>query len=132
MFDMLFSMVASRVKEAAKFNIDDISPIKKVKDMRTPVMFLCGAQDTFVKPHHVDRLFDQYYGDKQRMLFEGDHNTPRSSSVLECCTKFIYRLVVEKNSSNGRIFLTRKSHLNTENNNLGSKHNDSRKGKDKD
>ncbi len=42
-----------------------------------PAIFAHGADDTFVLPHHSDRIFAGYAGDKKRIRLPCDHNDER-------------------------------------------------------
>lgn len=70
-------MVASSVYSRAKFDIHDLNPIEGVGESFIPTFFGHGQSDDFVKPHHTEDIYERYAGDKQILLFDGDHNSAR-------------------------------------------------------
>ncbi len=42
-----------------------------------PALFGHAKGDGFILPHHSTQLHQRYSGDKNLVLFDGDHNTPR-------------------------------------------------------
>jgi len=38
---------------------------------------VAANNDDFIKPHHTEALYKEYAGDKNKILVEGDHNSPR-------------------------------------------------------
>ena len=62
-----------------------------VKECFIPAMFAAGKQDTFIQPHHTEELFKAYAGDKNKVLFDGDHNTPRPSFFHDSVAIFFHQ-----------------------------------------
>lgn len=46
------------------------------------ILFLAGNNDQLIDPKHAKALYDKFEGRKQLMIFEGDHNSSRPSSIL--------------------------------------------------
>ncbi|XP_073308059.1 uncharacterized protein [Primulina huaijiensis] len=65
------------IQKKAKFDIMELNAIKVAKSCFVPVLFGHAVDDDFIQPHHSDRIFDAYMGDKNIIKFEGDHNSPR-------------------------------------------------------
>ncbi|GFQ01278.1 hypothetical protein PHJA_002271700 [Phtheirospermum japonicum] len=65
------------IQKKAKFDIMDLNAIKVAKSCFVPVLFGHATDDDFIQPHHSDRIFDAYVGDKNIIKFDGDHNSPR-------------------------------------------------------
>ncbi|KAL3634563.1 hypothetical protein CASFOL_021617 [Castilleja foliolosa] len=65
------------IQKKAKFDITDLNTIKVAKSCFVPVLFGHATDDDFIQPHHSDRIFDAYIGDKNIIKFDGDHNSPR-------------------------------------------------------
>ena len=42
-----------------------------------PALFIAAKDDDFIPPHHTDKLYEAYSGEKQKILIEGDHNSAR-------------------------------------------------------
>lgn len=83
-------LVKSTVSKKAKFNLDDIEPIKYAERCFIPALFCHGKNDTFVKPHHCKELYSVYPGDKNEIYEEGDHNTARSKFFRDSASIFFY------------------------------------------
>jgi len=50
------SMIARSVRKLANFNIREITPIEDVGNIEVPALFVVGADDDFITPHHSERL----------------------------------------------------------------------------
>ena len=57
-----------------------------------PAFFGHAKEDTFVRPHHSERLHSAYAGDKEIMLFDHcDHNSPRPLDFYAASASFLAR-----------------------------------------
>ncbi|KAH9616455.1 hypothetical protein KSS87_006769 [Heliosperma pusillum] len=65
------------ILKKAKFDIMELNTIKVAKKSFVPVLFGHAIEDDFIQPHHSERIFDVYMGDKNIIKFDGDHNSPR-------------------------------------------------------
>jgi len=65
-------LVKSTVKKKAKFELDDIEPIKYAESCFIPCLFVHAKGDDFVKPHHSKKLHEVYPGDKYLVNIEGE------------------------------------------------------------
>ena len=83
-------LVKSTVRKMAKFELDDIEPIKFVEACYIPCLFVHAKGDDFVKPHHSKRLYDVYPGDKNLINIEGDHNSFRPKFFKDSAGIFFY------------------------------------------
>lgn len=81
------------MKKRAGFDINSINPIDYAPRAFIPAFFGHARADTFVKPHHTQRLHAEYSGDKELMLFEDDcdHNSPRPTAFYEAVRSFLSR-----------------------------------------
>ena len=50
----------------------------------------CDREDNFIKPHHSEKLHQEYAGDKQIILVDGDHNSRRPEHVLDTAAIFLH------------------------------------------
>ncbi|KAF4661002.1 hypothetical protein FOZ61_003619 [Perkinsus olseni] len=91
----ILSIVCMMVKQKADFDVHQVSPIDCVGQAYLPCIFLCATSDTFVPPHHSERLYGAYGGDDKVMIqLVGEHNTPRrledmKHAVTYLCTCFL-------------------------------------------
>ncbi|KAI3469496.1 hypothetical protein Pfo_026159 [Paulownia fortunei] len=76
------------IQKKAKFDIMDLNTIKVAKSCFVPVLFGHAIDDDFIQPHHSDRIFDAYVGDKNIIKFEGDHNSPRPQFYFDSISIF--------------------------------------------
>ena len=65
------------------FDIYDIKPYERVDKAFIPALFVAGADDDFIRPHHAQDLHDKYSGDKNIFLCDGDHNALRPQYLLD-------------------------------------------------
>ena len=85
------AMIKKTVQKKAKFKVSQLKPIEHVDRCFIPAVFIHGRADDFIKPHHSEKLHEEYAGDKQLILVDGDHNTGRPSHVLETAATFLHR-----------------------------------------
>lgn len=76
------------IQRKAKFDIMELNTIKVAKSCFVPVLFGHAIEDDFIQPHHSDRIFDAYVGDKNIIKFEGDHNSPRPQFYFDSISIF--------------------------------------------
>ena len=82
LLSIALSAVARSVKSRAHFDLDKLSPIDHVEKCYIPAMFATGKHDHFIPPHHTKALFNKYAGDKELIMFDGDHNDNRPESFF--------------------------------------------------
>lgn len=97
----LYSMaqwyVKKKIKGAAKFSIDDLTPINHVKNTFIPALFVVAKEDSLINPKHGQDLYDAYSGDKNLIWVDGDHNTPRPYHAITSIYIFFFNtLQVDK------------------------------------
>ncbi|KAL3507993.1 hypothetical protein ACH5RR_033375 [Cinchona calisaya] len=76
------------ILKKAKFDIMELNTIKVAKSCFVPVLFGHALEDDFIQPHHSDRIFEAYVGDKNIIKFEGDHNSPRPQFYFDSISIF--------------------------------------------
>jgi pimeloyl-ACP methyl ester carboxylesterase len=82
-------MIQSSVKKQAGFNIKSISPISHADKCFIPALFVAGEHDDFIKKHHSEALHAKYAGDKNLIVVEGDHNSPRPKFLFDSASIFL-------------------------------------------
>ncbi|KAK7233336.1 palmitoyl-(protein) hydrolase [Aureococcus anophagefferens] len=82
-------MVRSSVLKTADFKLEDVSPIKHVDSCFVPALFVAGERDDFIDPAHSRALHGKYAGDKNLVLVEGDHNSPRPRFLYDSAAIFL-------------------------------------------
>lgn len=106
-------MVRKSIKARAGFDIADLEPIDLAPKCTVPAIFiqgfllpvfavcadllttsacqLAGRNDTLVRPHHTQSLYEAYgSATKRRIAIEGGHNTGRGAMCLEEISLFLY------------------------------------------
>eukprot|EP00927_Polykrikos_kofoidii_P072342 TRINITY_DN68479_c0_g1_i1.p1 TRINITY_DN68479_c0_g1~~TRINITY_DN68479_c0_g1_i1.p1 ORF type:complete len:485 (-),score=84.97 TRINITY_DN68479_c0_g1_i1:170-1624(-) len=83
------SMVRRSVRLRAGFDMRDVSPIANCGKCFIPALFAHGERDAFIKPSHSEQLHGAYAGDKNLILFDGDHNSPRPSFFFSSAAIFL-------------------------------------------
>ena len=86
---MAIRMLQGSVKKQAGFNLKQISPISHVDKCFIPALFVAGEHDDFIKKHHSEQLHEKYAGDKNIIIVEGDHNSPRPKFMFDSASIFL-------------------------------------------
>ncbi|KAJ0233605.1 hypothetical protein HA466_0282310 [Hirschfeldia incana] len=81
------------VQKKAKFDITDLNTIKVAKSCFVPVLFGHAIDDDFIHPHHSERIYEAYVGDKNMIKFEGDHNSPRPQFYFDSINIFFHNVL---------------------------------------
>jgi len=68
------------VKFIASFSMDDLTPIKSIKDSNIPILFIHGKQDSLIDYHHTLDMYEEYNGQKQ--LFLAQNNATHAFSYF--------------------------------------------------
>jgi fermentation-respiration switch protein FrsA (DUF1100 family) len=92
------AMIARSVRLLANFNIREITPLEDVSTIDIPALFIVGADDDFIPPHHSERLIESYKSGVTTNLFmvPGGHNDARPKVVFEGIEEFCkQRLSIE-------------------------------------
>jgi fermentation-respiration switch protein FrsA (DUF1100 family) len=87
---LALQMVRSSIKQNAAFDIFDLTPINHVENSFIPALFTAAYNDTFIRPHHAKELHEAYAGDKNFVMVEGDHNSPRSKFFMDSVAIFFF------------------------------------------
>ncbi|KAH0455030.1 hypothetical protein IEQ34_016954 [Dendrobium chrysotoxum] len=81
------------IKRKANFDIMDLDPIQPAKCCFVPALLGHATDDDFIQPHHSDRIYDAYAGDKNIIKFDGDHNSPRPQFYFDSITIFFHNVL---------------------------------------
>ncbi|XP_058114568.1 uncharacterized protein LOC131257752 [Magnolia sinica] len=81
------------IQRKAKFDIMDLNCLQVAPKTFIPALFGHAKEDTFVNPHHSDRIFNSYAGDKNIIKFEGDHNSPRPQFYYDSVSIFFLNVL---------------------------------------
>ncbi|KAK6913861.1 hypothetical protein RJ641_021182 [Dillenia turbinata] len=81
------------IQKKAKFDITDLNTIKVAKSSFVPVLLGHAIDDDFILPHHSDRIYEAYVGDKNIIKFEGDHNSPRPQFYFDSINIFFLNVL---------------------------------------
>lgn len=81
------------IKKKANFDIMDLDAIQPAKCCFIPALLGHATDDDFIQPHHSDRIYDAYAGDKNIIKFDGDHNSPRPQFYFDSITIFFHNVL---------------------------------------
>ena len=85
------AMIGRSVRKHANFDIREISPIDHTPTIDVPALFVVGADDDFIPPHHSEALIESYQRGVRTNLFmvPGGHNDPRPELVFVAAQQFL-------------------------------------------
>mmetsp|Transcript_26868 Transcript_26868/g.44916 ORF Transcript_26868/g.44916 Transcript_26868/m.44916 type:complete len:513 (-) Transcript_26868:358-1896(-) len=86
---LVLSFVRGSVQRAAQFDIRALRPIESADKCFIPAMFVAAENDHFVSQQHSVLLHDKYGGDKNLVIVDGDHNTPRPRFLYDSIGIFL-------------------------------------------
>ncbi|VFQ60178.1 unnamed protein product [Cuscuta campestris] len=92
------------VLKKAKFDITLLNTIKVAKTCFVPVLIGHACDDDFIRPHHSDRVFEAYMGDKNIIKFEGDHNSPRPQFYFDSISIFFNNVLQPPDDELGNTY----------------------------
>mmetsp|Transcript_16267 Transcript_16267/g.19863 ORF Transcript_16267/g.19863 Transcript_16267/m.19863 type:complete len:477 (+) Transcript_16267:68-1498(+) len=81
--------IRGSVKKQAGVDIKDISPISHADKCFIPALFVAGEHDDFINKNHSEKIHDKYSGDKNMIIVEGDHNSPRPKFMFDSVSIFL-------------------------------------------
>ncbi|GAB4843486.1 hypothetical protein Ancab_013447 [Ancistrocladus abbreviatus] len=93
------------IQKKAKFDIMDLNTIKVAKSCFVPALLGHATDDDFIQPHHSERIFDAYAGDKNLIKFEGDHNSPRPQFYFDSISIFFKNVLQPPDDELSETFL---------------------------
>lgn len=82
-------LIRRSVRRRARFDPRDVSPIGNCGKCFIPALFAHGEKDAFIKPKHSEQLHAAYAGDKNIILFDGDHNSERPDFFFDSAVIFL-------------------------------------------
>jgi len=91
-------MIRSSVKKQANFDIKLISPIAHADKCFIPALFVAGEHDDFINKNHSEAIHAKYAGDKNMIVVEGDHNSPRPKFMFDSVSIFLQTCLQIPNS----------------------------------
>mmetsp|Transcript_12602 Transcript_12602/g.21013 ORF Transcript_12602/g.21013 Transcript_12602/m.21013 type:complete len:546 (+) Transcript_12602:196-1833(+) len=91
-------MLQSSIKKQANFNLRLISPIAHADKCFIPALFVAGEHDDFIQKHHSEQIYARYAGDKNLIIVEGDHNSPRPKFMFDSVSIFLQTCLQIPNS----------------------------------
>ncbi|CAN6481909.1 unnamed protein product [Victoria cruziana] len=81
------------VQKKANFDISRLNTVEVAKSCFVPALFGHATEDDFIQPHHSDRIYDTYAGDKNIIKFDGDHNSQRPQFYFDSITIFFHNIL---------------------------------------
>jgi len=76
-------MLRSSARKRAGLDIYKLKPIEHVDACFIPALFVAGADDQFISPHHAADIHGRYGGDKNLVLVAGSHNSRRPEYLMD-------------------------------------------------
>ncbi|THF98457.1 hypothetical protein TEA_006720 [Camellia sinensis var. sinensis] len=81
------------IQKKANFDIMDLNCIQVAPKTFIPALFGHANDDKFIQPHHSDRIFKSYVGDKNIIKFDGDHNSSRPQFYYDSVSIFFHNIL---------------------------------------
>ncbi|XP_059311910.1 uncharacterized protein LOC132063404 isoform X3 [Lycium ferocissimum] len=94
--DLMMELVDTYKIRLPKFTV--------AKSCFVPVLLGHAIDDDFIQPHHSDRVFDAYMGDKNIIKFDGDHNSPRPQFYFDSISIFFNNVLQPPEVEGGAAF----------------------------
>lgn len=91
-------MIRGSVKKQAGVDIKHISPIAHADKCFIPALFVAGEHDDFINKRHSEQIHAKYAGDKNMIVVEGDHNSPRPKFMFDSVSIFLQTCLQIPNS----------------------------------
>ena len=95
----LIWMLKSRIKDEAKFDIDDVNPIEDVKTQETPCLIGHAKNDKLIPFQQSVNILNEYRcNDKELVELPGGHNSKRKEAWIKKAVDFaLTKLGIEHN-----------------------------------
>ncbi|XP_008797057.2 uncharacterized protein LOC103712341 [Phoenix dactylifera] len=104
------------IKKKANFDIMDLDTVQVAKCCFVPVLLGHAIDDDFIHPHHSERIYDAYVGDKNIIKFDGDHNSPRPQFYFDSITIFFHNVLnPPEDASDEQYFRTMHDYFDQDN-----------------
>mmetsp|Transcript_72772 Transcript_72772/g.131073 ORF Transcript_72772/g.131073 Transcript_72772/m.131073 type:complete len:493 (+) Transcript_72772:458-1936(+) len=88
----LLQGVRLMIQKQAGFDICEVSPQAHVGSCFVPALFLHGEEDTFVLPHHSEKLRSGWQGEASHLVMpDTDHNSRRGEKFIARASLFFVR-----------------------------------------
>jgi len=91
-------LIRGSVRRQANFDIKHISPIAHADKCFIPALFVAGEHDDFIDKRHSEAIHARYAGDKNLIIVEGDHNSPRPKFMFDSASIFLQTCLQIPNS----------------------------------
>jgi len=91
MLAVAIAFVRLRIMSLCGFDIDKLSPENHVGASFIPALFIGAHNDDFIAPHHTQKLYEAYTGDKELEMVDGDHDSARSFATNQKALLFFCR-----------------------------------------
>jgi hypothetical protein len=101
-------VVGRTIQSRAGFDIELNRPIQYAPKCRAPIIMAHAIDDTFIRLHHSQLLFEAYGGDIKRLvILDGDHNSARDEEFYEEAAEFLHYWLVWRPSIASKIHVER-------------------------
>lgn len=84
-------MVRSMIQSKAHFDIEGLEAFQHVRESFQPALFVAAHGDDFIYPHHAQKLYEAYQGEKELRMVDGDHNSVRPEAFRREAVLFLCR-----------------------------------------
>ncbi|KAJ1490889.1 Alpha/Beta hydrolase protein [Baffinella frigidus] len=95
--DMMIPMAVSAIRRSiinqAGFDIRDVNPLQRARNLLLPALFAHADHDEMVAPYHSVRLHEVYGGNSTLLRFPGNHNSSRPKFLTDSVLHFFRSLL---------------------------------------
>jgi len=91
------------IRRRAGFDINELDALSAAAEAWIPALFLHGLDDTMIAKHHSEKVHAAYSGDKNLILFEGDHNDMRPQFAKDSASIFWYNTLRPPSRIEGEV-----------------------------
>lgn len=102
---LIWMFLKKKIMKKNNFNINDISPITYIKNIKSPAFFISAKNDRIIDPAQMNKIYEEFSGKKIIQYVEGDHNSQRPDSCLMKCAGFIHSIFTKDDFDENNLLI---------------------------
>ena len=78
---LIWMFLRRKILKKNQFNINDITPISHIQNIKVPAFFISAKSDRIIDPAQMNRIYSEYPNKKIIEYVDGDHNSSRPEAT---------------------------------------------------